>query len=235
MRGFQIACTLPILLATAGGLFLPSEIFGAEEARTSAGAEPLPVVLPHGSEIQALRRQIDQVEALSRKLRDRHGRLVMHESERAGGGKGLDRVAEDLTQVRAALNRLVVDLGGVDKAVDEAEASWRREMETWVLRRLKEVRIPAFELPPSATLCDAVDVFRIAAKEAGEKDGTHGMSFVVNLAKGCEKAPVIPSVRANNISLHEALELVCKLTGYRFEVDGGLVVLTLKGTPEAGL
>ena len=192
MRGFRIAFYLPILLATAGGPFLLSETFGAEAVRTSAVAESLPVVLPHDSEIQALRRQIDQVEALSRKLRDRHGRPVMHESERAGDGKGLVRVAEDLTQVRAALNQLVVDLGGVDKAVDEAEASRRREMEMWVLRRLKEVRIPAFELPPSATLFDAVDVFRTVAKEAGEKDGTHGMSFVVNLAKGCEKAPVIP-------------------------------------------
>ena len=195
----------------------------------------MPVLLPHDSEIQALRRQIDQVEALARKLRDRHGRPVMHESERAGDGKGLVRVAEDLTQARAALNRLVVDLGGVDRELDEAEVARRREIETWVQRRLKEVRIPAFELPPSATLFDAVDVFRTVAKEAGEKDGTHGMSFVVNLAKGCEKAPVIPSLRANNISLHEALELVCKLTGYRFEVDGGLVVLMPKGTPEAGL
>lgn len=228
MRGFRIACSLPILLATAGGPFLPLETFGAEAVRTSTVAESMPVLLPHGSEIQALRRQIDQVEALARKLRDRHGRPVMHESERAGGGKGLDRVAEDLTQVRVALNRLVVDLGGVDRELDEAEASRRREMEMWVLRRLKEVRIPAFELPPSATLFDAVDFFRTVAKEAGEKDGTHGVSFIVNLAEGCEKAPVIPSVRANNISLHEALELVCRLTGYRFEVDGGLVVLTPK-------
>ena len=108
-------------------------------------------------------------------------------------------------------------------------------MEMWVLRRLKEVRIPAFELPPSATLFDAVDFFRTVAKEAGEKDGTHGVSFIVNLAEECEKAPVVPCVQARNISLHEALELVCKLTGYWFEVDGGLVVLTPKRTREAGL
>ena len=184
MLGFRIACSLPILLATAGGLFLPSETFGAEEVRTSAVAESLPVLLPHDSEIQALRRQIDQVEALFRKLGDRHGLPVMRESEHAGVGNGLGRVAEDLTQVRVALNRVVVDLGGVDRELDEAEASRRREMEMWVLRRLKEVRIPAFELPPSAMLFDAVDFFRTVAKEAGENDGTHGMSFVVKEGRG---------------------------------------------------
>ena len=107
MCGFRIACSFPILLATAGGQLFPSETFGAEAVWTSAVAESLPVLLPQDSEIQALRRQIDQIEALSRKLRDRHGRPVMRESERAGIGKGLGRVAEDLTQARAALNRLV--------------------------------------------------------------------------------------------------------------------------------
>lgn len=193
--------------------------------------EKMTVLLPHASEISILRRKVDEVEFLSRQLRDRWVMPAKDKSGIADVSNRLDRVAEDMRQVRVALNRLVADLGGVIVGLNQAEERERREKETLVLRRLKEIQISDLKLGPPATLTDAFDYFLLVAKEAGERDKAYGVSFSIELnveGKG-DRGPVIPKIAACNISLHEALNLVCRLTGYRFEVDGGLVYVMPRG------
>lgn len=202
---------------------------------TSADAlEKMSVLLPHASEITILRRKVDEVEFLSRQLRDR---WVMPAKDKSGiveVSNRLDQVAEDMRQVRVALNRLVSDLGGMGDELNLAEERERREKEAIVLRRLKEIQISDLKFAPPTTLADVIDYFLLVSKEAGERDKTYGVSFTISLQVEDkeDKGSSIPAIVASNISLYEALRLVCAVTGYRFEVEGGIVHVMPKCYPK---
>lgn len=99
-------------------------------------------------------------------------------------------------------------------------------------RRMKETILPSFSFRPPATIVDAVEFFKRAAVDHDPRRNKLpieqcGFTFVLKLSTdGCDKdgkrLALIPNITATKISLWDALELVCRLTGYTFEVtDGG--------------
>ena len=92
--------------------------------------------------------------------------------------------------------------------------------------RLRTTMIPSLTIKPPATLKDAVELLRKASKEYDPSK--EGVNFILKTAEG-EPAPAVPRIRANNISIYHAVELVARVTGYEFEVKDDCVVFSKKG------
>ena len=97
-------------------------------------------------------------------------------------------------------------------------------------QRLEKIIIPEINFSPPATLIDAVNFFSNASRDYDDPKlppEKRGVSFILKLGKE-SKAPLIPRLRARHITLREALQLVCDVTGMTYRVDGGLVVISPK-------
>ena len=86
--------------------------------------------------------------------------------------------------------------------------------------------IPSLTIKPPATLKDAVELLREVSKDYDP--WKEGVNFVLKMAED-ESAPVVPRLRANNISIYHAVELAARVTGYDFEVKDDCVVIFKKG------
>ena len=86
--------------------------------------------------------------------------------------------------------------------------------------------IPSLTIKSPATLKDAVELLREVSKDYDP--WKEGVNFVLKMAED-ESAPVVPRLRANNISIYHALELVARVTGSEFEVKDDCVVIFKKG------
>ena len=86
--------------------------------------------------------------------------------------------------------------------------------------------IPAMAFKPPATLKDVLAFLHKASKENDPRK--EGVNFVLKMEEG-ESAPAVPTIRANNLSVYHAVELVTQITGYDFEVKDNIVVIFKKG------
>ena len=132
-----------------------------------------------------------------------------------------------------------------------------RSLEQSIEKRMKDMVLPAISFRPPATIIDAVDFFRQASKDFDKPEipvDQRGFNFVLQLEKtlaggGAKKdnnqdafsaasdeenagasgdVPQIPNISASNISLWEALKLVCKVSGFKFKVQGSVVMVMPK-------
>ena len=95
-----------------------------------------------------------------------------------------------------------------------------------IVVKMRNTTIPSMAIKPPATLKDAVAFLRKASKENDPKK--EGVNFLLTAAEG-ESVPVVPRIRANNLSVYHAVELVTRVTGYEFEVKDNIVVIFKKG------
>ena len=86
--------------------------------------------------------------------------------------------------------------------------------------------IPAMAFKPPATLEDVLAFLQKASKENDSRK--EGVNFLLETADG-ESVPVVPKIRANNLTVYNAVELVTRITGYDFEVKGNIVVIFKEG------
>ena len=133
-----------------------------------------------------------------------------------------------------------------------------RSIEQSIETRMKEMMLPAITFRPPATIIDAVDFFRQASKDYDRPEiplDQRGFNFVLQLSQnltGAGEAPAaqgndnsfavaaddaaadtsgvpqIPNISASNISMWEALSLVCKISGFKFKVQGSIVMVMPK-------
>jgi len=133
-----------------------------------------------------------------------------------------------------------------------------RRLEQDILRRMKEMRLPAISFKPPATIIDALDFFRQASKDFDRPDipmEQRGFNIVyrppetLRAAAGGGEAeeaegfgasddeegspaqegvPVIPMIAANDITFYDALKLVCETVEYKFKVQGPIVMVMHK-------
>ena len=133
-----------------------------------------------------------------------------------------------------------------------------RSIEQSIEKRMREMMLPQISFRPPATIIDAVDYFRQASKDYDKPEipvDQRGFNFVLQLGKtltGSESAPVaakddnafgaaaeeesgaagdvpqVPNISASNVSLAEALKLVCKVTGFKYKVQGSVVMVMPK-------
>lgn len=94
-----------------------------------------------------------------------------------------------------------------------------------IVAKLKAVKLPTVSVKPPATIADAADLFHVCSAPVGYKD--QQIPFVVKT--GPEGAyPVVPLIEAKDISMYDALEIVCRAVGYEFAVKDKCVVLRPK-------
>ncbi len=133
-----------------------------------------------------------------------------------------------------------------------------RSMEQSIIKRMKEMRLPSISFKPPATIIDAVEFFRTASKDYDRPDipvEQRGFNFVLKTptalqaaatdnsaeessgfgsdeeaapAAGQAGVPVIPMIAVSNISFYDALKQVCELVGYKFKVQGSIVIVMHK-------
>ena len=126
-----------------------------------------------------------------------------------------------------------------------------------ILRRMKEMVLPTISFKPPATIIDVVEFFRGASKDFDRPDipiEDRGFNFQLLLPQALQTQaadenqngddfaaaaegennglpaglPVISPIMVNNISVYEALKLVCDGIGYKFKVQGPVVTIMPK-------
>ena len=133
-----------------------------------------------------------------------------------------------------------------------------RSIEQSIEKRMKEMMLPSISFRPPATIIDAVDFFRQASKDYDRPEipvDQRGFNFILTLDKtltggevsaaenNAESAfgaaaddsaaaggavPQIPNISASNLSLWEAMGHVCKSVGFKFKVQGSVVMVMPK-------
>ena len=88
-------------------------------------------------------------------------------------------------------------------------------------RKLKECRLGFVAFDPSETLPEATERLFLAVSDRARE----GFDLVV-LTPPDGTPPPLRTVRAADITLYDALGLLCDAVGYRFEIKGGWVVLS---------
>ena len=109
-----------------------------------------------------------------------------------------------------------------------AEKAARDAESAKIVQRMKAMCLPEVAFAPPATIVDAMEFFRVASKDYDSAEipvEVRGFSFILRTG---DDAPVIPMLKASNISLYDAMKLVCDSVGYTFYADGGLVFVMSK-------
>ena len=131
-----------------------------------------------------------------------------------------------------SLLKLVVDAVGYDFEVkDDVVFIFKNKngaslADSVPVARMKQIKLPTLNIQPLTPLKDVVEFLRKASKEQDPRKD--GVNFVLKTAEG-ESVPAVPKIRANNISVYNALDLVLGSVGYDFEVKGNSVVIFKKG------
>jgi len=205
-----------------------------------------------------LRKDHYNQEAIALRARIQRKRQIIIEKERVATRNGMIADVDHAWRPVYAINspELKSIEGGTNKA--KVGMNDERSLEQSIEKRMKEMQLPAISFRPPATIIDAVDFFRQASKDFDRPEvpvEQRGFNFVLQLEKsltngGDAKAakgndafaaasdaedagaagdvPQIPNISASNISLWEALKLVCKVSGFKFKVQGSVVMVMPK-------
>lgn len=156
-----------------------------------------------------------------------------------------DHLVDDATLV--AFRQALVNLERRLDGNSSCEEAWADLLALAVKQRLCRIVIPDFEIGPPKTLIDALDYFKEASRDYDDPKipiEQRGVSFVLKLRhdRSCgqlisededpfastanSEVPVIPKLNARFITLYDAINLVCDVTGYMFSMRGGFVMIT---------
>ena len=126
--------------------------------------------------------------------------------------------------------------GGVSRpAVSDSKSTDSQIVE----RKLRSIIIPEMKFSSPATIIDAVDFFRQASRDYDDQEipfDERGVNFILKLPEPLEgeifaNIPIFrKSVR--NISLYDAVRLICKVTNMRLRITGNIVRIVPLGTIE---
>ncbi len=199
---------------------------------------------PYNSEALRLRRVIEQK------------RRTIAETERDAMRKGMMADVDDAWRPVYAVNARTVDDKNAQTVKREAGPDPERSQEQSIIKRMKAMRLPQISFKPPATLIDAVEFFRTASRDYDDPSimlEKRGFNFVLKLPEAIQtqqaaeeeegggfgaedttesasnsSVPVIPMITASDISFYEALKLVCDSVGYKFKVQGPIVMVMHK-------
>ena len=133
-----------------------------------------------------------------------------------------------------------------------------RAQEQSIIKRMKEMKLPAISFKPPTTIIEAVEFFRMASKDFDRPElpiEQRGFNFVLKTPEALHSVaapvaesddggfseeaaepaspaqtgvPVIPMISASDISFYDALKLVCEQVDYKFTVKGPIVMVMHK-------
>ena len=95
--------------------------------------------------------------------------------------------------------------------------------------RMKQIRLPLLDVKPMTPLKDVLEVLRRDSKEYDPRKV--GVNFVLEMLNG-EPMPAVPKIRATDLSVYNALDLIVGSVDCDFEVKGDSVVIFKKGGTE---
>jgi hypothetical protein len=116
--------------------------------------------------------------------------------------------------------------------------------EQLVYQKLNSIMIPEAILCPPATLVDAIDFLRQASRDYDNPtipEEQRGVNMILKLppvisnatvsATAATEVPRVPSIRLRWVPLHDALDLVCDMTGMAFLIRGNIVMIVPRNDP----
>ena len=133
-----------------------------------------------------------------------------------------------------------------------------RAQEQSIIKRMKEMKLPAISFKPPTTIIEAVEFFRMASKDFDRPElpiEQRGFNFVLKTPEALHSVaapvaesddggfseeaaepaspaqagvPVIQMISASDISFYDALKLVCEQVEYKFTVKGPIVMVMHK-------
>ncbi len=193
---------------------------------------------------------------IKRSIEKKRRTILTQEREAAREGMMAD-VDEAWRPVYAVDAREVSDVRDTTKKpISHLDPERAQEQE--IIKRMKEMILPAISFKPPATIIDAVEFFRVASKdwdrpeipldkrgfnfwlktpevlqsngaaEQSNEGGFNADAGNADAAAATPGVPQIPMITASNISFYEALKLVCESVDYKFKVQGQMVVVMHK-------
>lgn len=127
-------------------------------------------------------------------------------------------------------------------------ANDRASVEAEVLQVMHRVVIPELSFQPPDTIITALDFFKQASCDFDRPEiplEERGIGIILKLSSSSNTAtaatsedpfagfgassyhaPVIPALNARHINLYDAFKLVCDVTGMKFEIQGGHIMVT---------
>ena len=95
--------------------------------------------------------------------------------------------------------------------------------------RMKQIRLPLLDVKPMTPLKDVLEVLRRDSKVYDPRKV--GVNFVLEMPNG-EPMPAVQKIRANDLSVYFALDLIVGASGCDFKAKGNDVVIFKKGGTE---
>ena len=187
-------------------------------------------------------------------------RKVILAQEREAARDGMIADVDEKWRPVYAVNAKQLDEKSSETLKAQAGEDPERTAEQDIERRMKEMMLPTVSFKPPATIIDAVEFFKVAAKDYDRPDipiEKRGFNFVIRTpetltaaapaanenesedftanannegesAGGQPGVPIIPTISTSNISLYEALNLVCESVGYKFIIRGSIITVMHK-------
>ena len=180
--------------------------------------------------------------------------IIMQERKAARDGMMAD-VDEAWRPVYAKDAREVEDVGEAKKKITNP-LDPERSVEQSIIKRMKEMKLPAVAFKPPTTIIDAIETFRSLSKDydrpdipleqrgfnfyikppetlrtqaaPAEESGGFASATTEEAAPAQAGVPVIPMFQASDISFYEALKFVCESVEYKFKVQGQIVMVMHK-------
>ena len=169
--------------------------------------------------------------------------------------------AEDAATAAKALNRMKSEISGfstsherqvLDKAIAKASlknaADFKRLLKRKVastcssaeeidmVERMKRIEIPVLDFKPPMTLPDVIGYLRQQSIEHGDPTQPKGSRGIPFFLKGNLAGRAVPKILAKNISLYNALDLVCQATDTSFSFSKiGQVTVVIESTSDEDL
>ena len=182
-------------------------------------------------------------------------RQAIMQKEREATRAGMIADVDKAWRPAYAVNALEVK-EAANKTMRIGEDDPSRAQELQIIKSMKDMRIPTIDFKPPSTIADAIDFFRLASRDYGNPEipaderminfvlktpvTLHASQEVEEVASGFGAGggddeggetyglPVIPTISASNISMYDALKLVCDQCEYKFKVQPPVVMVMPK-------
>ena len=168
-------------------------------------------------------------------------------SVRAGdvavAAKALKRIESEVSGFSAGHEKQVINKA-LARTGKKASEEFRRQLESRLaetgrsaaeidmIERMKRIEMPVLDFKPPKTLPEVVAYLRQQSIEHGDPtqpEDKRGLSFIL---KGNLAGRAMPKIHARNISLYNALDLVCQVAdcSFSFSEAGGKVAVVIEST-----
>ena len=161
----------------------------------------------------------------------------------ATAAKALTRMKSEVTEFSAKHEKRVIDKA-LAKADKKTAAEFKRSLKNRIaeacrsvaeidmIERMKRIEIPVLDFNPPKTLPEAIGHLWKQSVEHGDPTQPKEKRGINFMLKGNLAGRTMPKILAKNISLYNALDLVCQATdsAFSFSEVGGKVIVVIEST-----